>query len=62
MCPKFHANKPLTGIKVLLAGLVATTLNLILPQEDEQLEEMYDAERIVNNAGTGSVHKEGSNA
>jgi len=45
----------------LLAGLVATTLNLILPQEDEPLEEMYDAERVLDNAETGSVHKEGSN-
>jgi len=41
--------------------LVATTLNLILPQEDEPLEEMYDAERVLDNAETGSVHKEGSN-
>ncbi|KAF9792211.1 Xanthine/uracil permease [Thelephora terrestris] len=46
----------------LLAGLVATTLNLILPQEDKPSEEMYDAERIMENAETGSIHKERSNA
>jgi len=42
---------------VLLAGLVAMTLNLILPQEEEPVEEHYDVEHVLDNAETGSIHK-----
>jgi len=42
---------------VLLAGLVAMTLNLILPQEEEPAEERYDVEHVLDNAETGSIHK-----
>ena len=42
---------------VLLAGLVAMTLNLILPQDEEPAEERYDVEHVLDNAETGSIHK-----
>jgi len=43
----------------LLAGLVAMVLNLILPQEDEPLEEHYEVEQSLDNAEAGSLHKKG---
>ena len=42
---------------VLLAGLVAMTLNLILPQEEEPAEERYDVEHVLDKAETDSIHK-----
>ena len=54
-----RANKWLTGVIVLLAGLVAMVLNLILPQEDEPLEEHYEVEQSLDNAEAGSIHKRG---
>jgi len=41
----------------LLSGLVAMVLNLILPQEEKPLEEHSDAERSLDNAEAGSIHK-----
>lgn len=32
-------------------------LNLILPQEDDPLEENYDVEHIQDDAEKGSIHK-----
>lgn len=45
------------GITVLLAGLVAMVLNLILPREDESVEENYDLENVQDDAEKGSIHK-----
>lgn len=53
--PAAHTNDWLAT--VLLAGLVAVVLNLVLPQEDELVEEDCDAERILDNAETGSIPK-----
>ena len=41
----------------MLAGLVAMVLNLILPQEDNPLEENNDVEQIQDDAEKGSIHK-----
>jgi len=54
-----RANKWLTGVIVLLAGLVAIVLNLILSQEDEPLEEHYEVEQSLDNAEAGSINKRG---